>query len=145
MEILWPLVLPLKSEIIEELSLKVHSLGTLHQEDNLMKSSSEHFFVGKERPKYLENPLRRITFVCMHILSFDRFYVVTKFELPKVKDLEFTTILYDAGCKHLDAMKSKERYPLGLNDDIKEYCVKIALHITYYKKENIIIRELMKF
>ena len=26
--------------------------------------------------------------------SFDRFYVVTKFELPKVKDLEFTTIPY---------------------------------------------------
>ena len=28
--------------------------------------------------------------------SFDRFYVVTKFELPKVQDLEFTSILYDA-------------------------------------------------
>ena len=27
--------------------------------------------------------------------SFDRFYVVTKFELPKVKDLEFTAIPYD--------------------------------------------------
>ena len=27
--------------------------------------------------------------------SFDRFYVVTKFELPKVQDLQFTTIPYD--------------------------------------------------
>ena len=25
--------------------------------------------------------------------SFDRFYMVTKFELPKVQDLQFTTIL----------------------------------------------------
>ena len=42
--------------------------------------------------------------------SFDRLYVVTKFELPKVKDLEFTTIPYDTGCKHLDATKTKGRY-----------------------------------
>ena len=39
--------------------------------------------------------------------SFDTFYVVTKFELPKVKDLEFTTIPYNTGCKH--ATKSKGR------------------------------------
>ena len=63
------------------------------------------------------------------------FYVVTKFELPKVKDLEFTTIPYDTGCKRLDAVKSKGRYPLGLIEEVKEYCVKIALHIAYYKKQ----------
>ena len=28
--------------------------------------------------------------------SFDRFYVVTKFELPKVEDLKLTTISYDS-------------------------------------------------
>ena len=67
---------------------------------------------------------------------FDRFYVVTKFELPKVKDLEFTTISYDVGCKHLDAVKTKGRYSLGLkNKEIKEYCIKISLHIAYYKKQ----------
>ena len=33
--------------------------------------------------------------------SFDRFYVVTKFELPKVQDLQFTIIPYDKGCNHL--------------------------------------------
>ena len=46
---------PLKFEISEELSLKVHSLGTLQQGDDLMKSSSKHLFVGKESPKYPEN------------------------------------------------------------------------------------------
>ena len=43
-----------------------------------------------------------------------------------VKDIEFTTIPYDKGCKHLDAAKSKERYPLGLIEEVKDYCVKIA-------------------
>ena len=37
--------------------------------------------------------------------SFDRFYVVTKFELPKVEDLKLTTISYDFNCQYLeDAM-----------------------------------------
>ena len=32
-------------------------------------------------------------------------------------------------------MKSKGRYPLDLIEVVKEYCVKIALHIAYYKKQ----------
>ena len=67
--------------------------------------------------------------------SFDRFYVVTKFELPKVQDLQFTTIPYDKGCNPLDDTKSKGRYPLGLIEEVKEYCVKIVPHIAYYKKQ----------
>ena len=34
--------------------------------------------------------------------SFDRFYVVTKFELPKVQELQFDIIPYDKGYNHLD-------------------------------------------
>ena len=60
---------------------------------------------------------------------------MTKFELPKVTDLEFTTIPYDTGCKQLDGAKSKGKYPLGLIEEVKEYCVKIAPHIAYYKKQ----------
>ena len=67
--------------------------------------------------------------------SFDRFYVVAKFELPKVQDLEFTTIPYDSGCKHLDAVKTKRNYPLGLINETKEYCIKIALYVIYCKKQ----------
>ena len=37
--------------------------------------------------------------------SFDRFYVVTKFELPKVENLQFDNIPYDEECKHLDNPK----------------------------------------
>ena len=67
--------------------------------------------------------------------TFYRFHMLTKFELPKVKDLELTIIPCDAKCKHLDAMKTKGKYPLGLINEIKEYCIKIAPHIAYYKKQ----------
>ena len=67
--------------------------------------------------------------------SFDRFYIVTKFELPKVQDLPFTTIPYDKGCNHLDDTESKGRYLLGLIEEVKDYYVKIAPHVAYYKKQ----------
>ena len=67
--------------------------------------------------------------------SFDRFYVVTKFELPKVQDLQFTTIPYDKNCEHLEDAKRNDKLTLGLIDDIKTYCVKIAPYIEYYRKQ----------
>ena len=67
--------------------------------------------------------------------SFDRFYVVTKCELPKVQDLQFTTIPYDKNCKHLEDAKLKGGLSLGLIDEIKTYCIKIAPYIQYYKKQ----------
>ena len=67
--------------------------------------------------------------------SFERFCVVTKFELPKVQDLQFTTIPYDKNCEHLEDTKRKGGLTLGLIDDIKTYCIKIAPHIEYYKKQ----------
>ena len=33
--------------------------------------------------------------------SFDRFYVVTKFEMPKIEDVKLTTFTFDFACKHL--------------------------------------------
>ena len=33
--------------------------------------------------------------------SFDRFYVVTKFEMPKIEDLKLTTFTFDFACRHL--------------------------------------------
>ena len=61
--------------------------------------------------------------------SFDRFYVITKFELPKVQDLQFTTIPYDKNCEHLEDAKSKGGLSLDL---IKE--IKIAPHIALRNK-----------
>ena len=38
--------------------------------------------------------------------SFDRFYVVTKYEIPKVEHLQFTTFTFDLTCNHLNISKS---------------------------------------
>ena len=65
--------------------------------------------------------------------SFDRFYIVTKFELPKVEDLKFDDIPYDAECAHLDDPKSAQFF--GILRDIKCYCIKIAPIIEYYRKQ----------
>ena len=65
--------------------------------------------------------------------SFDRFYIVTKFELPKVEDLKFDDIPYDAECAHLDNPKPGQIF--GILKDIKHYCIKIAPHIEYYRKQ----------
>ena len=53
--------------------------------------------------------------------SFDRFYIVTKFELPKVENLKFDDIPCDAECAHLD--DSKPGQILGIIRDIKCYCM----------------------
>ena len=74
--------------------------------------------------------------------SFDRFNVITKFELPRVQDLQFTTIPYDKNCEHLEDTKSKGGLSLGLIDEIKTYCIKIAhTYNTIRNKWNITTRQ----
>ena len=65
--------------------------------------------------------------------SFDRFYVVTKFELPKVDDLQFDDIPYDEECAHLD--NPKQGQIIGMIKEVKHYCVKTAPHVNYYRKQ----------
>ena len=37
--------------------------------------------------------------------SFDRFYVVAKYEIPKIENLKFTTFSFDLMCNHLNISK----------------------------------------
>ena len=37
--------------------------------------------------------------------SFNRFYVVAKYEIPKVEQLQFTTFTFDLTCNHLNISK----------------------------------------
>ena len=60
--------------------------------------------------------------------SFDRFNVVTKFEIPKLEDLKFTTFSSDLTCKHLNTSNHyMQRY-------IKHY-KRIAPYVEFYKKQ----------
>ena len=60
--------------------------------------------------------------------SFDRFYVVTKFEMPKVKDLKLTTFLFDLMCENLNNTKSYIHHYL-------KHCKKIAPYVEFYQKQ----------
>ena len=54
--------------------------------------------------------------------SFDRFYIVTKFKLPKTKDLKLATFGFDFECSYANHMTtSNTNYAKLLN-----YCMKIA-------------------
>ena len=60
--------------------------------------------------------------------SFDRFYVVTKFEILKVEDLKLTTFAFGLVCEYLNSPKSYIHKYL-------KHCQKIALHVKFYQKQ----------
>ena len=60
--------------------------------------------------------------------SFNRFHVVTKYKIPKVEQLQFTTFAFDLMCSHLNISKSPLlRY-------IK-HCRRIAPYVKFYKQQ----------
>ena len=61
--------------------------------------------------------------------SFDRFYIVTKFALPKTQDLGFATFKFDFECSDANHMTtSTTNYAKLLN-----YCMKIASYAQLYQ------------
>ena len=44
----------------------------------------------------------------MLVHSFDRFYIVTKFILPTINDLKFSTINFDETCAYLIEVKGHD-------------------------------------
>ena len=64
----------------------------------------------------------------MLTLSFDRFYVVAKYAIPKVEHLQFTTFNFDLTCNHLNISKSPLlRYV--------NHCRRIAPYVKFYKQQ----------
>ena len=63
--------------------------------------------------------------------SFDRFCIVTKFELPKTQDLGFATFKFDFECSYANHMTtSNTNYVKLLN-----YCMKIAPYAQLYQRQ----------
>ena len=63
--------------------------------------------------------------------SFDRFYIVTRFELPKKQDLGFATFKFDFECSYANhTTTSTANYAKLLN-----YCMKIALYAQLYQRQ----------
>ena len=61
--------------------------------------------------------------------SFDRFYVVAKYEIPKVEHLQFTTFSFDLMCNHLNI--SKTSYLLRYI----RHCRRITPYVKFYKQQ----------
>ena len=61
--------------------------------------------------------------------SFDRFYVVAKYEIPKIEHLKFTTFSFDLTCNHLNI--SKTSYLLRYI----RFCRRIAPYVKFYKQQ----------
>ena len=63
--------------------------------------------------------------------SFDRFYIVAKFELPKTKDLRLATFRFEFGCSYANHMTtSNTNYVKLLN-----YCIKNAPYTQLYQRQ----------
>ena len=62
--------------------------------------------------------------------SFDRLYIVTKFELPKTKDLRLATFKFDFACSYTNHTNSNTNYVKLLN-----YCMKIARYTQLYQRQ----------
>ena len=59
---------------------------------------------------------------------FDRFYVVTKFEMPKIEDLKLRTFTFDLACCHLVSDKTFMQKYL-------KHCQRIIPYVRFYQKQ----------
>ena len=64
--------------------------------------------------------------------SFDKFYVVTKFKLPKVEDLRLATVQFDSKYSYLIARNHTRS---SYFSKLLVYCHKIVPYIEFYKKQ----------
>ena len=64
----------------------------------------------------------------MLVHSFDRFYVITKFEMPKIEDLKLTTFTFDLACSHLVTDKTFMQKYL-------KHCQRIVPYVRSYQKQ----------
>ena len=63
--------------------------------------------------------------------SFDWFYIVTKFELPKTKDLKLATFGFDFKCSYANHMSTSNTDYVRLMN----YCLKIAPYARLYQRQ----------
>ena len=75
--------------------------------------------------------------------SYDRFYVVTKIEIPKVSDLNLTLFQFDYNCSHVVHVEKGTKFKIlsTIKEMFEVYCRNIIPymylykhHIEYYEK-----------
>ena len=66
----------------------------------------------------------------MFLHSFDQFYIVTRFELPKTKDLRLATFKFDFKCSFANHTSTNTNYAKCL-----KCCMKIAPYTQLYQRQ----------
>ena len=68
---------------------------------------------------------------------FDRFYVVTGIEIPKVSDLNLTLFQFDYNCSHVTNIEkdTNVKVPSLIQDMFKVYCKNIIPYVYLYKHQ----------
>ena len=73
----------------------------------------------------------------MLLHSCDRFYVVTKIEIPKVLDLNLTLLQFDYNCSHLVNVAKGTRFKIlsTIKEMFDVYCKNIIPYMYLYKHQ----------
>ena len=93
------------------------------------------------KPELQKNVLKfgygiNYTYKGMLTHSFDRLYVVTKFILPMLDDLELLHIKYDKECKYLYNLDNQNNdHVKGNIRDLLSYCAKLRPDMVFYKMQ----------
>ena len=66
--------------------------------------------------------------------SSDRIYVVTKFILPSIGDLKYSTLNYDNTCAYLDNRNMHDSESKKHIVDLMTFCKKIEPFVFYYNR-----------
>ena len=70
----------------------------------------------------------------MLVHSFDRFYIVTKFILPSIKDIKFSKLKYDITCTYMNKKYAHNTDSRKYLTELKTYYNKIRPFVSYYRK-----------
>ena len=67
--------------------------------------------------------------------SFDRFYVVTKFILPPIQHLKFSSTNYYGSHTYLNERNNNDMEMKKYILDLQTFCKKIEPYMNFYKKQ----------
>ena len=70
----------------------------------------------------------------MLVHTFDRLYMITKFILPSIGDLKFSTLNYDNTYAYLDKRNMCNSNSKKHMLDLMTFCQKIEPFVLYYKR-----------
>ena len=73
----------------------------------------------------------------MLVHSFDKFYVVTRIEIPKVSDLNLIVFQFDYNCSHVTNLEKGTSFkiPDMIQNMFKQYCKNLIPYMYLYKHQ----------